>query len=215
MDKRTYTRMMLVIMAIVSLTAIGMWGMCPSSTIAQAQEIGPNEVQGTVMFFTRGTMEVRSDQTDRMYTFYVGRRTIYYPQRYPVPGETVRVRYINDRGYLKATQVTMIPPVQTSDQQTPKPDTQTQTPSQQAQEIGPNEVLGIVLSIQIEEAAFGRRAIQVKSDQTGRIYLFYVGTRTIYYPQRYPVPGEIIKVHYVNDRGYLKATQVEIIQTPP
>jgi hypothetical protein len=40
---------------------------------------------------------------------YVGRRTRYEPRRYPAVGEQVKVLYIDDRGYLKATQVLMQP----------------------------------------------------------------------------------------------------------
>lgn len=79
----------------------------------------------------------------------------------------------------------------------------------QAEEIGPNEVQGKVLSIQ---TTFRRGTLVVKSDQTGKTYTFYLGWRTIYYPHRYPNIGETIKVFYVKDRGFLKATRVEIIQ---
>jgi hypothetical protein len=77
-------------------------------------------------------------------------------------------------------------------------------------EIGPNEVQGKVLSIQT--GAFARGVIVVKSDQTGEAYTFYVGKNTTYNPYRYPVVGETIKVNYINDRGRLKATRVEIIE---
>jgi len=78
-------------------------------------------------------------------------------------------------------------------------------------EIGPNAVQGKVLSIRTH--AFGRGAIEVQSDLTERIYLFYVGRNTVYTPHRYPAVGETIKVHYLNDRGQLKATRVEIIES--
>jgi hypothetical protein len=78
-------------------------------------------------------------------------------------------------------------------------------------EIGPNEVQGKVLSIQTHP--FGRRGvIVVKSDQTEEDYTFYVGIDTTYVPHRYPAVGETIKVSYINDRGQLKATRVEIIE---
>ena len=57
---------------------------------------------------SRGTITVKSDQTEKTYTFYVGRRIIYYPQRYPVSGETVKIQYINDRGFLKASRVDIV-----------------------------------------------------------------------------------------------------------
>jgi len=78
-------------------------------------------------------------------------------------------------------------------------------------EIGPNDVQGKVLSIRTH--AFGRGAIEVKSDLTEVIYVFYVGRNTVYSPHRYPAVGETIKVHYLNDRGQLKATRVEIIES--
>ena len=79
-------------------------------------------------------------------------------------------------------------------------------------EIGPNEVQGKVVSI--ETHAFGRRGIiVVKSNQTEVDYTFYVGVSTAYIPHRYPAVGETIKVSYINDRGQLKATRVEIIQS--
>jgi len=80
--------------------------------LAKDKEIGPNEVQGKVtQFYTRakkGTIVVKSDQTGKSYTFYVGWSTLYTP-RYPGIGETIKVQYINDRGYLKATRVELIP----------------------------------------------------------------------------------------------------------
>ncbi len=64
--------------------------------------------------------------------------------------------------------------------------------------------------VAIETNAFHRGIIEVKSNRTGEINKFYVGNRTAYYPHRYPNIGETVKVHYYNDRGYLKATSVEI-----
>ncbi len=79
-------------------------------------------------------------------------------------------------------------------------------------EIGPNAVQGKVLSIQT--GAFARGIITVKSNQTGETYTFYVGKKTTYNPHRYPAVGETVKVTYINDRGKLKATGVEIIASP-
>ncbi len=64
--------------------------------------------------------------------------------------------------------------------------------------------------VAIETNAFRKGIMDVKSDRTGEIYKFYLGNRTAYYPHRYPYIGETVKVHYYNDRGYLKATSVEI-----
>ena len=76
------------------------------------EEIGPNQVQGKVTQFStrarKGTIVVKSDQTGKTYTFYVGWNTIYTP-RYPGIGETIKVTYFNDRGFLKATRVDVVP----------------------------------------------------------------------------------------------------------
>jgi hypothetical protein len=68
--------------------------------------------------------------------------------------------------------------------------------------------LGKVVAIQTHVARRG--IMEVKSNRTGEVYKFYLGNRTAYYPHRYPYIGETVKVHYYNDRGYLKATSVEI-----
>jgi hypothetical protein len=79
-------------------------------------------------------------------------------------------------------------------------------------EIGPNVVQGKVLSI--KTGSFARGVITVKSSRTGEVYTFYVGKKTTYNPQRYPAVGETVKVNYINDRGRLKATSVEVIASP-
>jgi hypothetical protein len=84
------------------------------------------------------------------------------------------------------------------------------TIAQGNKEIGPNEVQGKVLSIQIH--LYGRGIIKVKNEQTAEVYTFYVGMDTVYEPYRYPVVGETIKVNYFNDRGRLQAMLVEIIE---
>ena len=68
--------------------------------------------------------------------------------------------------------------------------------------------VGKVVAIQTN--AFRKGIMDVKSNRTGEVYKFYLGNRTAYYPHRYPYIGETVKVHYYNDRGYLKATSVEI-----
>jgi hypothetical protein len=68
--------------------------------------------------------------------------------------------------------------------------------------------IGKVVAIQTNVARRG--IMEVKSNRTGEVYKFYLGNRTAYYPRRYPSIGETVKVHYYNDRGYLKATSVEI-----
>ena len=71
-------------------------------------EVGRNAVYGRVTSVAigaagRGTIHVQSFNTGKVYTFYTGVRTDYNIRRYPVAGETAKVYYVNDRGYLKAT----------------------------------------------------------------------------------------------------------------
>lgn len=113
MDGKQYKKTILVLMVILSLVLVGIGGVFSPITSAKGKEIGPNEVQGKVLSIQtnalrRGTIEVKSDRTDKVYTFYLGSRTAYYPHRYPTIGETIRVLYIDDRGYLKATRVEIV-----------------------------------------------------------------------------------------------------------
>jgi len=73
-------------------------------------EVGRNAVYGKVTSVAigaagRGTIHVQSFNTGKVYTFYTGVRTDFNVRRYPYAGETAKVYYINDRGYLKATYV--------------------------------------------------------------------------------------------------------------
>lgn len=74
-------------------------------------------------------------------------------------------------------------------------------------EISRNAVYGKVTSINVGPV---RKAIRVKSLTTGKVYTFYVGWRTKFSPDRWPSPGERVKVYYVYDKGYLKATRVRL-----
>jgi uncharacterized integral membrane protein len=74
-------------------------------------------------------------------------------------------------------------------------------------EIASNAVEGKITSINVGPV---RKAIRVKSFRTGKRYTFYVGWRTKFSPDRWPSTGERVKVYYVYDRGYLKATRVYI-----
>jgi len=113
MNGKNYKKTALVFVVVISLVLVGMSGMFAPISMANAKELGPNTVQGKVLSiqtnaWRRGTIEVKSNHTGRIYTFYVGSRTDYYPYRYPYIGETIRVHYINDRGYLKATRVEIL-----------------------------------------------------------------------------------------------------------
>jgi hypothetical protein len=74
-------------------------------------------------------------------------------------------------------------------------------------EISGNTVYGKVTSISVGPI---RKAIRVKSFATSKTYTFYVGWRTKFSPKRWPTSGEKVKVYYLYDRGYLKATRVII-----
>ena len=110
MKRKAYKKAVPAVMVILALVLVGIGGIFSLITIANAKELGPNVVVGKVLAiqtnaWRRGTIEVKSNHTGRIYTFYVGSRTDYYPYRYPYIGETIRVHYVNDRGYLKATRV--------------------------------------------------------------------------------------------------------------
>lgn len=70
-------------------------------------------------------------------------------------------------------------------------------------EIGTTAIYGKVISLQ-------RGSITIQTLAERREYTVYVGHRTRYDPPRYPAIGEKIKVLYINDRGSMKATQVQI-----
>ena len=105
-------KILLVIVTILFLVEMGSAPFPAKFALAKDKEIGPNQVQGKVtQFYTRarkGTIVVKSDQTGKKYTFYVGWKTLYAP-RYPGIGETVKIQYVNDRGFLKAMQVEIVP----------------------------------------------------------------------------------------------------------
>jgi hypothetical protein len=117
MDWKRYTKAILALAVICSLALVGIGGVFAPITIAKGTEIAPNAVQGEVLSivtnaFKKGTIVVKSDRTGETYTFYVGHSTNYSPYRYPLVGETIKVFYINDRGYLKATSVEIVKSLQ-------------------------------------------------------------------------------------------------------
>ena len=72
-------------------------------------EISRNAVYGKVTSINVGpvrkAIRVKSLTTGKVYTFYVGWRTKFSPNRWPSTGERVKVYDIYDKGYLKATRV--------------------------------------------------------------------------------------------------------------
>lgn len=113
MKRKPFKKAMPVFM-VIFFVLVGIGGFFSSSTVAKEnREIGPNDVQGKVLsirtnLFGRGTIEVKSDLTEKVYIFYVGMDTVYNPQRHPAVGETIKVTYFNDREKLKAARVVII-----------------------------------------------------------------------------------------------------------
>ncbi len=56
----------------------------------------------------RMVMEVENEKDKSLVSFRIGRRTVYNPKRYPVPGERVQVEYLPHRGSLVAYTVTIL-----------------------------------------------------------------------------------------------------------
>ena len=75
-------------------------------------------------------------------------------------------------------------------------------------EIAANAVFGRVIGSHRQET--GEGTMTVKSLNTGEIYTFSVGGYTSYHPRRYPALDEEVKVYYYDDKGIIKATQVQI-----
>jgi hypothetical protein len=73
----------------------------------------------------------------------------------------------------------------------------------EAAESGAHAVYGKVISLQ-------RGSITIQSFTDGKVYTLYVGRRTSYSPHRYPLVGDKVKALYIDDRGSMKATQVQI-----
>jgi hypothetical protein len=76
------------------------------------------------------------------------------------------------------------------------------------QEIAANAVFGRIIGFHRQET--GEGTMTVKSLNTGEIYTFAVGGYTSYHPRRYPALDEQVKVYYYDDKGIIKATQVQI-----
>lgn len=56
----------------------------------------------------RMLMNVENEKDKSIVTFRIGRKTVYNPKRYPVPGEKVKVEYLPHRGNLVAFTVTIL-----------------------------------------------------------------------------------------------------------
>ncbi len=113
MKSKPHKKAMLVFV-VIFLVLAGIAAVFSSVAIAEEKrEIGPSEVQGKVLsirtnLFSSGTIEVKSDLTEKIYMFYVGMDTVCNPNRFPLVGETFKVTYFNDRGKLKAARLQLI-----------------------------------------------------------------------------------------------------------
>jgi hypothetical protein len=111
--RKSFNKAMPVFM-VIFVVLVGIGGVLSPITVAKEnREIGHSDVQGKVLsirtnLFGRGTLEVKSDLTDKVYIFYVGMETVYNPERYPAVGETIKVTYFDDQGKLKAARVQII-----------------------------------------------------------------------------------------------------------
>ena len=56
----------------------------------------------------RRWMEVENERDKTIVNFRIGRRTVYTPPRYPLPGERVKVEYLIHRGVPVAYRVTLL-----------------------------------------------------------------------------------------------------------
>ena len=66
---------------------------------------------GTVVGVHRGIrkwLDVKSDKDQAAVDFRIGKKTVYNPNRYPHPGERVRVEYLTEKGVNVAYVVTVI-----------------------------------------------------------------------------------------------------------
>ncbi len=58
----------------------------------------------------RRWMEVENEQDKTVVNFRIGRKTVFTPHRYPLPGERVKVEYLIHRGVPVAYTVTILGP---------------------------------------------------------------------------------------------------------
>jgi len=76
--------------------------------VAQSQY---STMTGTVAGVHRGIRKwlvVKSDKDQSSVDFRIGKKTVYNPNRYPAPGERVKVEYLTQKGVNVAYVVTVI-----------------------------------------------------------------------------------------------------------
>lgn len=75
------------------------------SSIAQEKLV----MVGTVKNIeTKMVMDVENEKDKALISFRIGRKTVYTPHRYPIPGERVKVEYLPHRGNFVAYTVTIL-----------------------------------------------------------------------------------------------------------
>ncbi|MBM4348868.1 MAG: hypothetical protein FJ106_03165 [Deltaproteobacteria bacterium] len=75
------------------------------SSIAQEKLV----MVGTVKSFeSRMVLDVENEKDKALVSFRTGRKTVYNPRRYPIPGERVQVEYLPHRGNFVAFTVTIL-----------------------------------------------------------------------------------------------------------
>jgi hypothetical protein len=75
------------------------------SSIAQEKMV----MVGTVKNIeAKMVMDVENEKDKALVSFRIGRKTVYNPRRYPIPGEKVKVEYLPHRGNFVAYTVTIL-----------------------------------------------------------------------------------------------------------
>jgi hypothetical protein len=75
------------------------------SSIAQEKMV----MVGTVKNIeAKMVMDVENEKDKALISFRIGRKTVYTPHRYPIPGERVKVEYLPHRGNFVAYTVTIL-----------------------------------------------------------------------------------------------------------
>jgi len=77
-------------------------------------------VRGVHVHGLRKWLEVENDQDKAIVNLRIGRNTRYTPQRYPNPGERVKVEYSTQRGVPVAYSVTFLEGSKESPKEVPK-----------------------------------------------------------------------------------------------
>ncbi len=88
---------------------IALWFLL-EATVLVAQS-NYSTLTGTVVGVHRGIRKwlvVKSDKDQANVDFRIGKKTVYVPNRYPSPGERVKVQYLTEKGANVAFVVTVI-----------------------------------------------------------------------------------------------------------